>query len=268
MPTAPGGATDTAGRVLAESMSATLGRQVVVDNRPGASTTLGARLVAQSPPDGYTVLFGVAANLALVPQLAPSGYDPLTAFTAIGLIQRGPYVLSITRRLEIADVKQLIDYARANPGKLAYATPGVGSAQHLAWEMLASRTGTRFLHVPGGKMLIDTIAGRIPLLLDSPSPTLIQSAEAGKLRFIALSGARRLEQLPHVPTFIEQGLAGFEAYSWWGLVAPANTPGSAIAKLNAALTPPLNRGTLRNDLLRLVCPTSASRLRLPNSMNG
>jgi tripartite-type tricarboxylate transporter receptor subunit TctC len=251
--TAPGGAVDTVSRILANAMSSEFGRPVIVENRPGASGTMAAQLVASANPDGHTLLVGVAANLAVAPHLLQGvRYDPVKAFAPIGLIQRGPYALCAHSSVPARNLREFLDYARHNPGKLNFATPGVGSAHHLVWELLISRTGIQLLHVPfqgGATMVTETVAGRTQLLLNTAGSTMTQYVQAGRLRYLGLTGASRLKQLPDVPTFAEQGMPGFEAYSWWGLLAPAGTPSAVIAKLNSRLNAALELPEIRKQLI-------------------
>ena len=145
----PGSGPDIVGRILIEKMALDLGQPVIMDNRPGASGTIAAQLAIKSNADGYTVLLGTAANLAVAPHLLPSArYDPTTAYTPVGLIQRGPYVIAVHPAVPAQNLRQFISYAKSNPGKLDFGTPGTGSAHHVAWELFRMRTGTRLVHIP------------------------------------------------------------------------------------------------------------------------
>lgn len=250
IPTAAGGAVDTVGRVLASNMASGLGNTIVVVNRPGATGTIAARAVAQASPDGHTVLLGVAANLAVAANGLAGGYDPTRLFAPIGLIQRGPYAVYTSRSLPVSTFRDLMAHAKKEPERLHFATPGVASAHHLAWELLMARTGVKLVHVPfsGLGMVTETMAGRTQVLMTSPGSTLRQLADAGKLKVIATSGAKRLDQLSHLPTISEQGVPGYEAYSWWGLVVPAATPRKIIERLNAALNSALDVPDIRERL--------------------
>ena len=250
VPAPPGGAPSVVGRVLAEQMGARLGRTIVVDERPGAAGLIGARAVAQSAPDGHTVLLATAAALAVTPHVQRAGYDPLQAFTAVGMIQRGPYLIAVHPGLDVRTFPELVAKAKARPGELTYATPGIASVHHLTWELLLARTGARMQHVPfnGPQMVPETMAGRTQNVLNSPSASLLQLGATGRLRFIALTGAERLKQAAHVPTLQEQGIAQFESYSWWGLAVPAGTPAAAIAALNRALNMALDAPSVKERL--------------------
>ena len=235
----PGSGPDIVGRILAERMADDLGQPVIIENRPGASGTIAAQLAAKATADGHTVLLGTAANLVVAPHLLPSAnYDPVAAFVPVGLIQRGPYVMAVYPGVRARNLPEFIAYAKAHPGKLDFGTPGVGSAHHVAWELFQLRTGTRLTHIPykgGARAVQDTITGRIAVFMASPNSRIAQFVDAGKLRYIATTGAKRLKQLPSVPTVSEQGVPGFEAYAWWGLLMPAQAPQEAVARINAAL---------------------------------
>lgn len=248
--TAVGGAPDAIGRVLASNMGSRLGTTVVTVNRPGASGTIAARAVAQANPDGHTLLLGVAANLAVAANGLAGGYDPTKWFAPVGLIQRGPYAVFVSTNLPVSTFRELLAHAKDEPGRLHFATPGVASAHHLAWELLMARTGVSLVHVPfqGPQMVTETVAGRTQVVMTSPGSTLRQLADAGKLKIIATSGAKRLDQLSHLPTISEQGVPGYEAYSWWGLVAPSGTPPAVIARLNSALNSALDLPEIRERL--------------------
>jgi tripartite-type tricarboxylate transporter receptor subunit TctC len=250
VPAAPGGAPSVVGRVLAEHMGAQLGRTIVVDERPGAAGLLGARAVAQAAPDGNTMLLGTAAALAVTPHVQRAGYDPLQAFAPVGMIQRGPYLVAVHPTVEATTFPALVGLAKSRPGQLAYASPGIASVHHLTWELLLARVGVNMQHVPfnGPQMVPETIAGRTQAMLNSPSASLLQLGAAGRLRFIALTGAQRLPQAAQVPTLQEQGIAQFESYSWWGLVVPVGTPATAIAELNGALNKALEAANVRERL--------------------
>lgn len=249
---APGSGPDIVGRILAEKMAGELGQPMIVENRPGASGTIAAQLAARASADGHTMLLGTAANLVVAPHLLPSAnYDPLTAFVPVGLIQRGPYVIAVYPAVPARNLPEFIAHAKSNPGKLDFGTPGVGSAHHVAWELFQLRTGTRLTHIPykgGAQVVQETIAGRIAVFMASPNSRIAQFVEAGKLRYIAITGVARLKQLPSVPTVSEQGVPGFEAYAWWGLLMPARAPREAIAQINAALNTALDDPGIRKRL--------------------
>jgi tripartite-type tricarboxylate transporter receptor subunit TctC len=248
----PGTGPDIVGRILAESMAGGLGQPVIVENRPGASGTIAAQLAARASADGHTMLLGTAANLAVAPHLLPSArYDPMKAFTPVGLIQRGPYVIAVYPAIPARNLPEFITHAKSNPGKLDFGTPGTGSAHHVAWELFMMRTGTQLVHIPykgGAQAIQDTIAGRIAVFMASPNSRIAQFVEAGKLRYIAVTGAMRIQRLPSVPTVSEQGVPGFEAYAWWGVLMPAGAPREAVARINSALNTALDDPGIRKRL--------------------
>jgi tripartite-type tricarboxylate transporter receptor subunit TctC len=250
--TPPGTGPDIVGRILAEKIAGELGQPVIVENRPGASGTIAAQLAAKASADGHTLLLGTAANLAVAPHLLPSAhYDPMRAFAPVGLIQRGPYAIAVYPRVPVRNLPEFIAHAKSNPGKLDFGTPGTGSAHHVAWELFMMRTGTQLVHIPyrgGAQAFQDVITGRIAVFMASANSRITQYVEAGRLRYLAVTGATRLKQLPSVPTVSEEGVPGFEAYAWWGLLMPAGAPGKAIARINAALNTALDEPRIRDRL--------------------
>jgi tripartite-type tricarboxylate transporter receptor subunit TctC len=250
----PGGSTDIIARQLAAKLSQRFGQQVVVDNRAGASGTIGAASVARAEPDGYVMLFGVAANLAVAPAVLKSlPYDPVKSFAAVVEIARGPYVLSVNPSIPAKDLAEFVAYAKQNPGKLNYGSPGQGSVHHLVNEMLKQATGIDMVHVPykgGAPMYTAVVAGEVQVLIDGmPGP--LAHIRSGKIRALGVTGDKRLAVLPAVPSFAEQGVTGVDAQFWWGIVVPAGTPQPVIARLNAeitqALTDPEIRATFQNQ---------------------
>jgi tripartite-type tricarboxylate transporter receptor subunit TctC len=247
---APGGSLDVIVRQVALTMGKELGQSVAVDARAGATGTIAAALVSRAPADGYTLLFGVAGNLAVAPATMKSvGYDP-TAFTAVSEVARGPYVLVVNADLPVRSVAELIDYARKNPGKLNYGSSGIGSVQHFAGELLNRAGGIQLTHVPykgGGQSYPAMITGDIHALFDTmPGPQMF--AQSGKIRPIGVTGAKRLKSYPDVPTFTEQGLPSVNVGFMYGIVAPPGTPAPIVSTLNAALT----RALLSPDMKALL----------------
>jgi tripartite-type tricarboxylate transporter receptor subunit TctC len=235
----PGGSTDIIARQLAAKLSQRFGQQVVVDNRAGASGTIGAASVARAEPDGYTMLFGVAANLAVAPAVLKSlPYDPVKSFAPVVEIARGPYVLTVNPSVPAKDLAEFVAYAKQNPGKLNYGSPGQGSVHHLVNEMLKQATGIDMVHVPykgGAPMYAGVVAGEVQVLIDTmPGP--LAHIRSGKIRALGVTGDRRLAVLPAVPSFAEQGVRGVDAQFWWGIVVPAGTPQPVTARLNAEIT--------------------------------
>ena len=230
---AAGGNTDTALRQIAVRLAERLGQAVVVVNRPGASGTIAAGTVARAVPDGHTLLFGVAANLAVAPaamKLPP--YDPVQAFTPIIEVASGPYLWMVRADLPAKTMPEFVAWAKGKPGQGNYASPGVASAHHLASEMLLQTLGVEMVHIPGGRNLyLSLLAGDIDAMFDTlPGP--IVHARAGKLRVLAVTGTQRLTALPEVRTLTDQGLPDVPARFWWGLVGPAGLPPATVTRLN------------------------------------
>ena len=230
---AAGGNTDTALRQIAVRLAERLGQAVEVVNRPGAAGTIAAGTVARAVPDGHTLLFGVAANLAVAPaamKLPP--YDPVQAFTPIIEVASGPYLWMVRADLPAKTMPEFVAWAKGKPGQGNYASPGVASAHHLASEMLLQTLGVEMVHIPGGRNLyLSLLAGDIDAMFDTlPGP--IVHARAGKLRVLAVTGTQRLTALPEVRTLTEQGLPDVPARFWWGLVGPAGLPPATVTRLN------------------------------------
>lgn len=238
VPFPPGGSTTVVGRIIADKLSATLGQSVIVDNRAGAGGTVGARAVAHSEPDGYTLLLGYTGTLAIGPALYPNvGYDVAKDFSAIGRIGAAPSSIVVHPSFPANSIPELIAYARANPGKVNYGSAGVGTVNHVAGEYFASRAGIKLTHIPykgTGPALNDLLGGHI-LLAFAPIPATHANAQAGKLRMLAVTSLKRSALVPDVPTVAESGLPGFEAVLRYGLLAPAKTPRPIIERLNHEL---------------------------------
>jgi tripartite-type tricarboxylate transporter receptor subunit TctC len=231
-----GGPPDIALRRIAAGLESRLGQPVVVENRPGATGTIAAGSVARAEPDGYTLLFGVAANLAVAPaMMANPPYDPAKAFSPIIEVARGPYVWVVRSDAPARTLPEFIVWSRQNPGKLNYASPGQGSVHHLSTELFKQAAGMHIVHVPyKGGLYVALIAGEVQAMFESmPGP--LPHLEAGKIRVLGVTGNRRLRVLPDVPTFAEQGVADIDVSSWWGVVGPAGMPPSIIARLNSAI---------------------------------
>ena len=236
VPFPPGGATDIIARAVAQKLSETWGQSIVVDNRPGAGGNIGTELVAKAPRDGYTLEMGTVGTHAINASLyAKIPFDNVKDFVPIILVAGVPNVLEVTPSLPVNSVQELITYAKANPGKLNFASSGNGTSIHLSGELFKVMTGVQMTHVPykgSAPALQDLIAGQVQLMFDNLPPSLPQ-IKGGKLRALAVTSATRAPALPDVPTVAESGLPGFEASSWFGLLAPAGTPPAIIAKINA-----------------------------------
>ena len=236
IPFPPGGSNDVVGRVIAQHLSESLGKQVYVDNRGGAGGVIGTDAVAKAEPDGYTIL-GISLAHAVNPWLYKLPYDPIKAFAPIGIMAKGPNILTVNPKTSIYSVKDLIATAKKNPEELAYASAGIGSFQHLGAELFKITAGIQILHVPfkgGGPAMMDVIAGNTTVMFSSLVQTS-SNVRAGQLRALGVGGTERSKVLPDVPTIAEAGLPGYSAENWWGIVAPAGTPAPIIAKLHAAL---------------------------------
>ncbi len=261
-PFPPGGSVSLVARIVAEKMGETLGQSIVVENRGGAGGTIGARTVAKSAPDGYTLLLGYTGTLAIGPSMYPSaGFDPRKDFAPIGRIGTAPTMLVVHPSVPAHSVKELIAYAKANPGKLNFGSAGIGTVGHLAGELMATMAGLELVHVPykgTGPALTDLLGGHIPMMF-TPIPTAHAQAEAGALRALAVTGATRSSLLPNVPTVAEAGLPGYEAVLRYSLVAPAGTPRPVIERLNKEL-----RVALAADDVRMRLATDGAEV-LPST---
>lgn len=239
VPYPAGGAVDAFARVLTQQLSEMWGQQVVVDNRPGASTMIGAEQVAKSPPDGYTLLLTAELTLVIVPHLYEKiPYDPLRDFTPIVALVSATQALVANPSLPVKTVKDLVALAKAKPGQLTFGSFGNGSTGHLNMEVLQAMTGARFNHIPyngAGPAMNDVIGGHIDFMLAALS-IVKGNVQAGKLHMIGVGSNHRSGEFPDVPTLSESGAPGFEAKSWFGLVAPAGTPPDVIKKINQDVT--------------------------------
>jgi tripartite-type tricarboxylate transporter receptor subunit TctC len=252
VPYPAGGAVDAFARVLAQRLSGLWNQQVIVDNRPGASTMIGAEQVAKSPPDGYTLLLTAELTLVTVPHLHEKiPYDPIKDFAPITGLVSATQALVANPSLPVKTTKDLVALAKTKPGQLTYGSFGIGSTGHLNMEMLQSMTGARFNHIPyngAGPAMNDVIGGHIDFMLAALS--IVQgNVRAGKLRMIGVGSDHRSSQFPDVPTISESGAPGFEAKSWFGLVAPAGTPTDVIEKINHDVGKTLSDPSFAKDFL-------------------
>jgi tripartite-type tricarboxylate transporter receptor subunit TctC len=237
VPMPPGGGTDAWARLVAQRLGKVLGHRIIVDNRPGAGTMIGAEIVARSPADGYTLLVGDVGTFAVNPHLYRKiAYDPVRDFTPVTLTSRHLLVLAVPGKSPLTSVQELIAQARNSPGALNYGSASIGSPHHLAMELLMQTAGLRLNHIPyrgGAPLTADMLGGRLDVaFIDLPSA--LPHLRSGWLRGLAIVAPERLPYLPDVPTLREQGFAGYEAEAWQGLVAPAGTPAHVVATLNAA----------------------------------
>ncbi|MEO8347027.1 MAG: tripartite tricarboxylate transporter substrate binding protein [Betaproteobacteria bacterium] len=252
VPFPAGGTTDVLARAVAQKLNESLGQPAVVDNRPGAGGNIGAELVAKSAPDGYTLLMGTVGTHAINPSLYPRmPYDHVRDFAPVILVAGVPNVLVINPGLPVNSVQELIAYAKANPGKLNFASSGNGTSIHLSGELFRTMAGVQMTHVPykgSAPALQDLVGGQVQLMFDN-LPSSLALIKAGKLKALAVTSLARAAALPDVPTLAESGLPGFEASSWFGLLAPAGTPPAAIATLNADVAKWLASPDARERLL-------------------
>jgi tripartite-type tricarboxylate transporter receptor subunit TctC len=232
VPYPPGGFTDVTARLVGQTLQARLGQTVLVDNKAGANGTIGVAELARSAPDGYTFAIVIAAHAANPSLYAKLPYDPRD-LAAVSLIGVSPLVAAVNKDAPFRNAQELIAYARRNPGKVSFGSSGNGAAAHLTTELLKSLTQVDMVHIPykgAAAALQDLMGGQIQLLFDAASG-LINPGKAGQVRLIGVAAERRLPMLPEVPTFIEQGIAGFTGSTWAGLLAPARTPPAIIKRM-------------------------------------
>lgn len=233
VPFTPGGSNDIIGRMAAQQLTERLGKQVVVDNRPGAGGMIGTEAVVKAAPDGYTLLV-VSAAYAYNPYMYKLPYDQEKALTPVAMLGTGPSGLAVNPSLPVRSAKELVALAKAKPGQINYASAGIGSFQHLSTELFKVVTKTNIVHVPfkgGGPAMVDVIAGNTQMCMGSLLQ-MLPHKDSGRLRIIGTGGAKRSATLPDVPTIAESGVPGYEANNWWGFVAPAGTPNDVIARLD------------------------------------
>ena len=233
VPFPPGGVTDSLARITADWLTQRLGQPVVAENRPGASGAIAAELVARADADGYTLPSAATPQLAIVPHVQKINYDPVKDFAPISIVGTNPFALGCNRKIAADSLKSLVDYARAHPGELSYASPGSGSVGHLTMELFLARAGLKMeavLYKGGGPAIADVVAGHVPCYFGNLNE-ILPHAGGGKINVLAVSGEARAPQLPQVPTVAEQGYPGFRTVTWNGYVAPAATPRSIVERV-------------------------------------
>src|SRR5688572_9530272 len=254
VPYPPGGGNDTLARIFGQKLTESWGQQVVIDNRPGAGTTIGTTLASRAVPDGYTILLSSIATHALAPYLYKNpGYDPVSDFAPITLLAIAPTILVLNNALPFKSLQELIAAAKASPGKYSYASGGSGSPPHMAGAIFASMTGITLLHVPykgGAPAQIDTISGQTHMMFDTAA-SIMPQVKSGKLKALAIARDKRLSELPDLPTFAEQGVKGYEVNAWYSMHAPAGVPKQVIAKLNHEIVRILNTPEIAERIKQL-----------------
>jgi len=250
VPFAPGGSTDTLARAIGIRLPEYLGQQVVVDNRPGANGDIGMLLVAKAPADGYTIVLGYIANLGIGPSLYKMPYDPVKDFAPVTQVAGASNIMTAHPSVPAKNLKEFVAYAKANPGAVNFATAGVASIGHLTGEYLNERAGMKMVHVPykgSGQAISDLVGGHVKVMISGMASTL-PHVKTGKLRALAVTGPQRSQAVPDVPTIAESGFPGFEARSWFGVLAPANTPKPVIARLHADIVKALQHPDVKQRL--------------------
>ena len=263
---AAGGATDVLARLVAQKMGEALGQPIVVENRAGANSNVGAEVVAKATPDGYTLYVFTIANTINATLYDKLGYDPVRDFEPVGMIAKIPNVLVVNPKLPIKTVADYVRLAKESPDGVTFASSGSGSSIHLSGEMFRSRSGANMLHVPykgSAPAVTDLLGGQVQSMFDN-APSALPHVKSGKLRAIAVTSAQHMPQLPDVPTVAESGLPGFDVQSWFSIAAPAGTPKPVIDKLNTALNKALNASDVRErmrDLAATPEPGTPEQLR-------
>ncbi len=238
VPGAPGGGGDFTARALAEPLGAALGQSVVVENRAGAAGNIAATAVANARPDGYTLLLAYSgthvANPALFRSLA---WDPIRSFAPVARVLTAPHVIVVRKDMPAQTLAELVDYAKRNPGRVNYASSGIGTIQHIGGEQLSHLIGVPMVHVPyrgAGPAMNDIVAGRMDMIITTP-PAVVGMVQQGQVRALAIASTQRHPMMPDVPTTAEAGLPGFELDAWFGIYAPAGTPEAAVQRLAEAI---------------------------------
>ncbi len=251
VPFPAGSTTDLVGRILSDELTKSLGQNVVIDNRGGAGGTIGAEAVARAAPDGHTLLMGTIGTHSINPAVyAKINYDPIADFSPIIQFGTAPNVLVVNPSLPVKNVKDLIEYIRANPGKVNYGSSGNGTSNHLSGAMFAARNGLKATHIPyrgGAQAITDLLRGEVQFMFYHYLPLLPHIAE-GKLRAIAITSANRIDALPDVPVMKEAGMDDFEVSAWFGVWAPAKTPADVVGKLNSIISGIINSPGVQKNL--------------------
>jgi tripartite-type tricarboxylate transporter receptor subunit TctC len=259
---AAGGAADLLARTLAQKLSERLDQQVVIDNRAGAGGVIGMQIAARSPADGYTLLMGSSSTMAIAPALyADPGYDPVRNYSAVTEAAIVPIILVVHPSVPARSVAELIQYAKARPGELSYASSGAGATPHISGELFRRIAGIELVHVPykgGGEAVAAVLGGHVQMSFGAVS-TALPHLKTGKLRALGITSLKRLSAVPDVPTIAESGLPGYEVVQWFGVFVPSGTPKAIVAKLNRELTDTLALQEVRDRYsMQGVEPTSST----------
>jgi tripartite-type tricarboxylate transporter receptor subunit TctC len=259
VPFGPGGPTDVSARLVSQVVQSALGQSIVIENRPGAGGATGTKSVATAEPDGYTLLIGTSATLGVVPALVKNpGYDPIKSFAPVARVADSTLVLVAPASFPARTVQEFVAHAKANPGKLSYASAGAGNQTQLLAELFKSKAGIDVLHVPyksGAEMVTAVLGEQVHMAFPEIS-ILLSLIREGKLKALAVTSAARHPQLPDVPTMVESGIADFIMTFWTGVIAPAGTPAAIIDKLNAAINGGLKSEAMRDTLTRIGATTN------------
>lgn len=251
VPYPPGGSADVLARSLAKQITDDLAQTVIVENRPGAGTAIGARHVAGAPADGYTLFMGTVSSQAMTPLInANAGYDPLKDFVAVAAVAEIPFAMLLNKSVPASTLKEFLDLAKRNPGKFTYASAGVGTSNHLAGELLDAMAGIDMVHVPykgSAPALTDLLGGQVDVMFDLLM-TAVQHVDSGKVRAVAVTSGKPSPLLPGVPTFTESGLPDYVVSAWFGIFAPAGTPVAVVKRLNHVIAKAMHASDTRRQL--------------------
>jgi len=260
VPFPPGGVTDSIARITADWLSQRLGQTFIPENRPGASGAIAAEYVARAEPDGYTLFSAASPQLAVVPHVQKINYDPVKDFAPISIVGTNPFALGCNAKVPSNSLKELVQYAKARPGELSFASPGVGSIGHLTMALFLARAGLKMeavIYKGGGPAIADTVAGHVPCYFGNLNEIIPHAG--GKLKVFAVSGDKRAKQLPDVPTVAEQGYPGFRTLTWNGYVAPGGTPREIVARVAREIAAACKDATFTGRLNKIgvdpVCST-------------
>ena len=250
---APGGGTDIIGRIVASKLSESLKQQILVDNRGGASGQIAAEQLAKAAPDGYTIMMAHIAALSMLPSLIPNlPYDPVRDFAPVSLAAISPNLVTVHPSLPVKSMKDLVALAKSRPSQLHYASPGAGTVQHFAGEMLNRQAGVKLVHVPykgAGPAMVDQIAGHVEMGFDVV-PVALPHIKAGKLRVLAVGSEKRTSLLPDVPTVTESGISGFNFSTWWGIVTPSAVNKTILTRLHKETAAVMHDGGIKTKILQ------------------